>query len=103
MPKGPKPLHGANIGVRIEPMTRILLETLAMEEKRSISSMARILLVEAILVRLGDSPGKAKKSAAFLDANAAKTRNLLRRVERGEPVDPVEYFYLSKKGKGTEG
>jgi len=103
MPKGPKPLHSSNIGVRIEPLTRSLLEILAKEEKRSISSMARILLVEAILVRLGDTPGKAKKSAAYLDGVSAKARDLLRRVERGEPVDPREIFSLSKKGKGPEG
>ena len=98
MPKGPKPLHGSNIGVRIEPLTRSLLEILAKEEKRSISSMARILLVEAILVRLGDSPGKAKKSAAYLESVSVKARELLRRVERGEPVDPREIFFMSKKG-----
>lgn len=99
MTKGAKPLHSSNIGVRIEPLTRSLLEILAKEEKRSISSMARILLVEAILVRLGDSPGKAKKSAAFLDATAVKTRNLLRRVERGEPVDLDEIMNLRNRGE----
>jgi hypothetical protein len=103
MTRGAKPLHSSNIGVRIEPLTRSLLEMLAKEEKRSISSMARILLVEAILVRLGDSPGKAKKSAAYLDGVSNKARDLLRRVERGEPVDPREIFFLSKKGKGPEG
>jgi hypothetical protein len=102
MPKGPKPLHSSNIGVRIEPVTRSMLEMLAREEKRTISSMARILLVEAILVRLGDSPGKAKKTAAHLDAISVKARNLLRRVERGEPIDPREIFFLSKRGKGSE-
>jgi hypothetical protein len=99
MPKGPKPLHSSNIGVRIEPVTRSMLEMLAREERRTISSMARILLVEAILVRLGDSPGKAKKSAARLDAVSAKARDLLRRVERGEPVDPYEIMNLRKRGE----
>ncbi|MFA5786963.1 MAG: hypothetical protein WDA71_08310 [Actinomycetota bacterium] len=80
-----------------------MLEILAKEERRSISSMARILLVEAILVRLGDSPGKAKKSATYLDGVSVKARDLLRRVERGEPVDPREIFFLPKKGKGPEG
>jgi hypothetical protein len=98
MTKGAKPLHSSNIGVRIEPLTRSLLEILAKEEKRSISSMARILLVEAILVRLGDAPGKAKKSAAYLDSVSVKARDLLRRVERGEPVDPSEIFFQPKKG-----
>jgi hypothetical protein len=96
MPKGPKPLHSSNIGVRIEPLTRSLLEMLARDEKRSLSSMARILLIEAILVRFGDTPGKAKKSAAYLDSVSEKARDLLRRVERGEPIDPREILSLRK-------
>jgi len=83
-------------------LTRHLLEMLAKEEKRTVSSMARILLVEAILVRLGDSPGKAKKSAAYLDGVSVKARDLLRRVERGEPVDSREIFFLSKTKKLEE-
>lgn len=102
MPKGPKPLHGANIGVRIEPLTRSLLEILAKEEKRSISAMARILLVEAILVRLGNPPPKAKDAAAILDVNTAKMRRLMMKVDRGEPVDPKEFSWL-KKWKLPEG
>ncbi len=100
MTKGPKPLHSSNIGVRIEPLTRHLLEMLAKEEKRTISSMARILLVEAILVRLGDSPAKAKKSASDLDAVSMKARKLLKMIERGESIDPQEVFSL--KGKGSK-
>jgi len=96
MTRGAKPLHGSNIGVRIEPLTRSLLEILAKEEKRSISSMARILLVEAIMVRLGNPPLKAKDAAAFLDVNAAKMRKLMMKVERGEPVDPKEFSSLKK-------
>lgn len=81
-------------------MTRHLLEMLAKEEKRTISSMARILLVEAILVRLGDSPAKAKKSASDLDAVSMKARKLLKMIERGESIDPQEVFSL--KGKGSK-
>jgi hypothetical protein len=97
MTKGPKPLHSSNIGVRIEPLTRHLLEMLAKEEKRTISSMARILLVEAILVRLGDSPAKAKKSASELDAVSMKARKLLKMIERGESIDPQEVFSLGNR------
>ncbi len=97
MTKGPKPLHASNIGVRIEPLTRHLLEMLAKEEKRTISSMARILLVEAILVRLGDSPTKAKKSASDLDAVSMKARKLLRMIERGEAIDPQEVLSLGSR------
>jgi hypothetical protein len=94
MTKGPKPFHSSNIGVRIEPLTRTLLESLAREEKRTISSMARILLVEAILVRLGDSPTKAKNTASELDAFSVKARKLLKMIERGEVVDPQELLSL---------
>lgn len=94
MTKGPKPLHSSNIGVRIEPLTRHFLEMLARDEKRTISSMARILLVEAILVRLGDSPTKAKKTASDLDAVSTKARKLLKMIERGESVDLQEVLSL---------
>lgn len=97
MTKGPKPLHSSNIGVRIEPLTRTLLESLAREEKRTISSMARILLVEAILVRLGDSPTKAKKTASELDMVSVKARKLLKMIERGEAVDPQEVLSLGSR------
>jgi hypothetical protein len=59
--------------------------------------MARILLVEAILVRLGDSPTRAKKSASDLDAVSVKTKKLLKMIERGEEIDPQEVLTLGNR------
>jgi hypothetical protein len=97
MTKGPKPLHGSTIGVRIEPALRMILEALAQDEQRTLSQMARILLTEAIQVRLGGSPRVARKSASKLEASSARALRLLKLVEAGEPVPAGELEKLLKK------
>jgi len=50
------------IGLRLEPDERLWLETLARTEQRSVASMARILVIEALKVRSGlGAPTKPKR------------------------------------------